>query len=106
MARTTVEYWQHVDTGEVFVVRVGDDGAIVSACGPLTPAEIGVTLFDAPDLSVAQRGAPTPADVETNAAPPEHGRDIILDREAEYISLAPFRRPPCQGSHDEGGIDA
>ncbi len=105
MARTTVAYWQHVGTGEVFAVRVGDDGAIVSARGPLTPAEIGVALFDTPDLSVASRGAPTPADVETDAAPLVHGRDIILDWEAEYLSLAPFRRPPPV-AHDEDGADA
>jgi len=75
----------------VFVVRVDDDGTIVSARGPLTPAEIGAALFDAPDLGVALRDASTPADVETDAAPLEHGRDISLDREAEYLSLAPYR---------------
>ncbi len=100
MARTTIAYWQHADTGEVFAVRVDDDGAIVSARGPLTPAEIGAALFAAPDLGVARRDASTPADVEIDAAPLEHGRDISLDREAEYLSLAPFRQP-LTGRRDE-----
>ncbi len=72
-------------------MRVDDDGTIVSARGPLTPAEISAALFDAPDLGVARRDASTPADGETDAAPLEHRRDISLDREAEYLSLAPYR---------------
>jgi len=36
MARTTVAYWQHVGTGEVFAVRVDADGRLVSARGPLS----------------------------------------------------------------------
>ncbi len=33
MARTTVAYWQHVGTGEVFAVRVDADDQLVSARG-------------------------------------------------------------------------
>jgi hypothetical protein len=100
-----VAYWQHVGTGEVCAVRVDDDGAIVSARGPLTPAEIGAALFAAPDLGVARRAASTPAAVETDAAPLEHGRAISLDREAEYMSLAPYRQP-LTGRRDEDEDDA
>jgi hypothetical protein len=105
MAQTTVAYWQHVGTGEVFAVRVGDDGRLVSARGPLAPAEVGAVIFGAPALGTAWRGAPTTAGEETDATTLDHLRGATLDRDTEYISLAPFDRHQ-PGPHDEGGADA
>ncbi len=104
MARTTVAYWQHVDTGEVFAVRVDDDGAIVSARGPLTPAEVGAVLFDDPVLGTARRDAPTTANAEIDATALDHLRGVDLDQDTEYISLAPYRRPStgCQDESEDG----
>ncbi len=62
MARTTVEYWQHVGTGEVFAVRVDAAGHIVSAHGPLSAADIGAALFGAPARGAALCDLPMPAD--------------------------------------------
>jgi len=91
MARTTVAYWQHVGTGEVFAVRVDDDGAIVSAHGPLTPADVSAVIF----------GDLTPTDEETGATPLDHLRSVILGQDTEYLALAPYRRPST-GCRDEG----
>jgi len=105
MARTTVEYWQHVGTGEVFAVRVDDDGRLVSARGPLIPVEVGAMLVGDPALGTARRDAPTTADEETGSATLDHLRGVTLDRDTEYISLAPFDRHQ-PGPHDEDGADA
>ncbi len=106
MARTTVAYWPHVGTGEVCAVRVDADGAIVSARGPLAPAEAGAVLFGAPDLGTGQqRDALAAADEGTSTATLDHLRGVILDQEAEYISLAPFGRHRLR-PHDEGGDGA
>ena len=105
MARTTVAYWQHVGTGEVFAVRVDDGGRLVSARGPLTPAEVGAVLFGDPTLDAALHDAPTTTDEGTDAAPLDHLRGVNLDQDTEYISLAPFDRHQ-PGPHDEGGADA
>jgi len=63
MARTMVTYWQHVGTGEVFAVRVDADGQIVSACGPLAPADIEAALFGDP----ARRRVARPAHARQRA---------------------------------------
>jgi hypothetical protein len=112
MARTTIEYLQHVGTGEVFAMRVGDDGAIVSARGPLAPAEVGTALFGAPAVGAAFLDAPTPADARTDAgtagttaAALDHLRGVTLDRDTAYLSLAPYHRPSV-GYEDEGGDGA
>jgi len=98
MARTTVEYWQHVGTGEVFAVWVDADGQLVSARGPLSAADIGAALFGAPARGTAWRDLPTPADApaeeETDAVSLDHVPGVTLDREAEYITLPPALRPP------------
>ncbi len=105
MARTTVAYWQHADTGEVCAVRVGDEGAIVSARGPLAPAEVGAVLCGDPAPGAAPRDAPTTVDEETGRATLDHLRGVTLDRDTEYISLASFDRHQ-PGPHDEDGADA
>jgi len=109
MARTTIEYLQHVGIGEVFAVRVGDDGAIVSARGPLAPAEAGAALFGDPALGAALLDEPTPAtartDAETTAAALDHLRGVTLDRDTGYLSLAPYRQPSA-GHGDEGEAGA
>ncbi len=113
MARMTVEYLQHVGTGEVFAVRVGDDGAIVSARGPLTPAEVGAALFGDPACGAEFLDIPTPAHsgtdeettAETTTAALDHLRDVNLDRDTAYLSLAPYRQP-VTGRGDEGGDGA
>jgi len=107
MARTTVAYWQHVGTGEVFAVRVDADGQIVSACGPLSAADIGAALFGAPAHGTAWRALPTPADApaeeETDAVSLDHVPGITLDREADYITLPPWRSArPATAPHDDG----
>ena len=93
MARTAIAYWQHVDTGEVFAVRVDADGRIVSARGPLSAAAVGAALFGAPAPGAAWRDLPTPADApaeeETDAVSLDHVPGVTLDREAEYITLPP-----------------
>ncbi len=86
-------------------MRVGDEGAIGSARGPLAPAEVGAVLFGDPALGATLRDAPTPADEETGRATLDHLRGINLDRDTEYISLAPFDRHQ-PGPHDEDGADA
>jgi len=55
MARTTVAYWQHVGTGEVFAVWVD-------------AADIGAALFGDPARGAALYDLPTPADAETDDA--------------------------------------
>ncbi len=103
MVRTTVEYWQHVGTGEVFAVRVDADGRIVSARGPLTAAAIGAALFGDPARGAAWRDLPIPADEETDAASLDHVRGLNLDREADYITLPPWRGTrPATAPHDDG----
>ncbi len=81
MARTTVEYWQHVGTGEVFAVRVDAAGQIVSARGPLSAADIGAALFGDPARGPALCALPTlanaPTAEETGAASCVHG-DVEL----------------------------
>ncbi len=89
MARTTVAYWQHVGTGEVFAVWVDADGQIVSARGPLAPADIEAALFGDPARGAAWRDLPTLADEETDAVSLDHVPGVTLDREAEYITLPP-----------------
>ncbi len=75
MTWTTVEYWQNVGTGEVCAVRVGDDGAIVSARGPLSPAEVGAALFgDPPPLPDRPLRRPTSPPWTTCAPSPSTGR--------------------------------
>ncbi len=108
MARTTVEYWQHVGTGEVFAVRVDAAGQIVSARGPLSAAAIGAALFGAPARGAALCDVPTPADApadaETGTAALDHVPGVTLDREAEYIILPPWRSArPATGHHDADG---
>ncbi len=110
MARTTVEYWQHVGTGEVFVVRVDAAGQLVSARGPLAPADIEAALFGAPARGTAWRALPTPAnapaDEETNAVSLDHVPDVTLDREADYSTLPPWRAAcPATAPHDDDDGD-
>ncbi len=107
MARTTVAYWQHVDTGEVFAVRVDADGQIVSARSPLAPADIEAALFGAPARGTARRDRPTSADEETDAVSLDHVPGVALDREAEYITLPPWRAArPATAPHDDDGAGA
>ncbi len=105
MARTTVAYWPHVGTGEVCAVRGGDDGRLVSARGPLAPAEVGAVLCGAPALGAAWQDTLTTASEETDATTLDHLRSVTLDRDTKYISLAPFDRHQ-PGPHDEGEADA
>jgi len=72
MARTTVAYWQHVGTGEVCAVRVDAAGQIVSARGPLAPADIEAALFGAPARGAAWRALPPSVDEETDAVSLDH----------------------------------
>ena len=111
MARTTVAYWQHVGTGEVFAVRVDADGQIVSARGPLSAADIGATIFGDPARGPALCDLPTlanaPADEETNAVSLDHVPGVTLDREAEYITLPLWRSArPASAPHDVDGDGA
>jgi len=104
MARTTVEYWQHVGTGEVFVVRVDADGQLVSARGPLSAADIGAALFGDPARGAAWHDLPTPTDEETDAVSLDHVPGVTLDREADYIILPPWcSARPATGHHDDDG---
>jgi len=108
MARTTVAYWQHVGTGEVFAVRVDADGQLVSARGPLSAADIGTVLFGDPARGAAWRALPTPAnaptDEETDAISLDHVPGVTLDREADYSILPPWRSArPVTGHHDDDG---
>ncbi len=101
MAQTTVEYWQHVGTGEVFAVRVDAAGQIVSARGPLAPADIAAALFGAPARGAAWRDRP--ADEETNAVSLDHVPGVTLDREADYSTLPPWRAArSATAPHDDG----
>ncbi len=111
MARTTVAYWQHVDTGEVCAVWVDAAGQIVSARGPLAPADIEAALFGDPARGAAWRALPTlanaPADEETDAVSLDHVPGVTLDREAEYITLPPWRAArPATAPHDDDGDGA
>jgi len=107
MARTTVAYWQHVGTGEVFAVWVDAAGQIVSARGPLSAADIGTALFGDPARGAALYDLPTPADAETDDASLDHVPGVTLDREADYITLPPWRsaRPATAPHDDDGGDD-
>jgi len=91
MAWTTVAYWQHVGTGEVFAVWVDANGRLVSARGPLAPADIEAALFGDPARGAAWRALPTlanaPADAETDAVSLDHGPGVTLDREADTAAL-------------------
>jgi len=87
MARTTVAYWQHVGTGEVFAVRVDAAGQIVSARGPLSAADIGAALFGDSARGAAWRALPPSADEETDAVSLDHGPGVTLDREADTAAL-------------------
>ena len=111
MARTMVAYWQHVGTGEVFAVRVDADGQIVSARGPLAPADIEAALFGDPARGAAWRALPTlanaPADEETGATSLDHVHGATLDREADYIILPPRRAArPATAPRDNDGDGA
>jgi len=107
MARTTVEYWQHVGTGEVFAVWVDADGQLVSARGPLSAADIGAALFGDPAPSAARRDLPTPADEETDAVSLDHVPGVTLDQDADYITLPPWRSArPTTAPHDDDGDGA
>ncbi len=111
MARTTVEYWQHVGTGEVFAVWVDAAGRLVSARGPLSAADIGAALFGAPARGAAWRALPMPAN-----APADEGADVVsldhvpgvtLDRDADYRTLPPWRSArPATAPHDADGDGA
>ncbi len=110
MARTTVAYWQHVDTGEVFAVWVDADGQLVSARGPLSAADIGAALFGDPargaalcDLPMlANTPADTPADAETDVASLDHVPGVTLDGEADYIILPLWHSArPATGHRDD-----
>jgi len=111
MARTTVEYWQHGGTGEVFAVRVDAAGQIVSARSPLAPADIEAAIFGAPARGAAWRDLPPPTNVpaeeETDAVSLDHVPAVTLDREAEYITLPPWRAArPATAPHDDDGDGA
>jgi len=111
MARTTVAYWQHVGTGEVFAVWVDADGQIVSARSRLAPADIEAALFGDPARGAAWRDRPTlanaPADEETDAVSLDHVPGVTLDREAEYITLPLWRSVrPATAPHDANGDGA
>jgi len=111
MARTTVAYWQHVGTGEVFAVRVDAAGQLVSARGPLSAADIGAALFGDPARGAALCDLPTPAnapaDAETDAAALDHVPGVTLDREADYSTLLPWRSArPATGQRDDDGDGA
>ncbi len=107
MARTTVAYWQHVGTGEVFAVWVDAAGQIVSARGPLAPADIEAALFGAPAPGAAWRDLPTPADEEADVVSLDHVPGVTLDRDADYITLPPWRSVrPTTAPHDDDGDGA
>jgi len=111
MARTTVAYWQHVGTGEVFAVWVDAAGQIVSARGPLSAAAIGAALFGDPARGAALCDLPTPAnapaDAETDVAALDHVPGVTLDREADYIILPLWHSGrPATGRHDGDGDGA
>ncbi len=111
MARTTVEYWQHVGTGEVFAVRMDAAGQIVSARGPLAPADIEAVLFGAPARGTAWRAPPpptnAPAEEETDAVSLDHVPGVTLDREADYSTLPSWRAArPATAHHDDDGDGA
>ena len=111
MARTTVEYWQHVGTGEVFAVRVDAAGQLVSARGPLSAADIGAALFGDPARGTALCDLPTPAnmppDEEADDDALDHVPGVTLDREADYSILPPWRSTrPATAPHDDDGDGA
>jgi len=106
MARTTVAYWQHVGTGEVFVVRVDANGHIVSARGPLTAAAIEAVLVGDPARGAAWHDPPIPADAaaeeEADDAALDQALGVTLDREAEYITLPLWHSArPATAPHDD-----
>ncbi len=108
MARTTVAYWQHGETGEVFAVRVDADGQFVSARGPLSAAAIGAALFGDPAHGAAWRDLPTPADApaeeETDAISLDHVPGVTLDQEADYLTLPPWHSAgPSTAPRDDDG---
>jgi len=110
MARTTVAYWQHVGTGEVFVVRVDADGQLVSARGPLSAADIGTVLFGDLARGTAWRALPTPINAPacegTDNAALDHVPGVTLDREAEYITLPLWRSASQATAQDDDGDGA
>jgi len=107
MARTTVAYWQHVGTGEVFAVWVDAAGQIVSARGPLSAADIEAALFGNPTRGAALCDLSTPADEETGVASLDHVPGITLDREADYIILPLWHSPrSATALHDDDGDGA
>ncbi len=107
MARTTVAYWQHVGTGEVFAVRVDAAGQLVSARGPLSAADIGAAFFDDPAPGAAWRDLPTPADEEAGVVSLDHVPGVTLDREVDYSTLLPWRSAsPATGQRDDDGDGA
>jgi len=111
MARTTVAYWQHVDTGEVFAVWVDAAGQIVSARSPLAPADIEAALFGDPARGAAWRDLPTlanaPTDEETDAVSLDHVPGVTLDREADYSTLPSWRAARlATAHHDDDGDGA
>jgi hypothetical protein len=110
MARTTVEYWQHVGTGEVCAVRVDAAGQLVSARAPLSAADIEAALFGDPARGAAWRALPTPANApaeeETGAASLDHVPDVTLDREVDDSTLPPWRATcPATAPHDDDDGD-
>ncbi len=111
MARTTVEYWQHVGTGEVFAVWVDAAGQIVSARGPLAPADIEAVLFGAPARGAAWRDPPPPTNVpaeeEADVVSLDHVPGVTLDRDAHDRTLPPWRAArPATAPHDADGDGA
>jgi len=107
MARTTVAYWQHVGTGEVFAVLVDADGQLVSARGPLSAADIGAALFGDPARGAALGDLPTPADEEADAVSLDHVPGVTLDRDADYSTLPPWRSARlATAPHDDEGDGA
>jgi len=107
MARTTIAYWQHGETGEVFAVLVDADGQFVSARGPLSAADIGTALFGDPARGVQGPLLPTPADEETDVVSLDHVPGVTLDRDADYSTLPPWRSArPATAPHDDDGDGA
>jgi len=107
MARTTVAYWPHVGTGEVFAVRVDAAGQLVSARGPLSATDIGAALFGDPAPGAAWRDLPTPADEEADIVSLDHVPGVTLDRDADYITLPPWRAArPTTAPYDDDGDGA
>jgi len=82
-------------------------GSNLTGVDTLSATDIGAALFGAPAPGTAWRDLPTPADEEADVVSLDHVPGVTLDRDADYITLSPWRSArPATASHDDDGDDA